>query len=114
MKTHSHIAIKLYHHPFLNFRLNGCYELTQNGYPYETEQYAEISDHKILFSGDFYDEIDLIPIELEATCTFAIPDIESQRNASFQLIKKAEFSGRIRLIILDEEILAINIIPIEE
>ncbi|MEG1186245.1 MAG: SpoIID/LytB domain-containing protein [Bacteroidales bacterium] len=102
MHVEPNIAVGILHYPTLRFSLNGTFELSENGYFYEADQYAEIVNGKILFNGDFFDEIDFIPVSNEKPVNFTLNDINHT------------YRGILRLIIENNELQVINILPIEE
>lgn len=102
MNGEPNIAVGIVHYPSLRFCLNGTFELSENGYFYEADQYAEIVNGKILFNGDYFDEIDFIPASNEKPINFTLNDINHT------------FRGILRLIIENNQLQVVNILPVEE
>ncbi|MEG1586798.1 MAG: SpoIID/LytB domain-containing protein, partial [Bacteroidales bacterium] len=86
----------------------------QNGYPYEYEQYAEIVDNHILFNGDYFEELDLIPHPNGHPCSFTLNGVTIGINFHWEREEDQTFNGILRLIANQGELHAINILPVEE
>ena len=97
MKNNKSISIKILKKEAFNFNLNGQYILSENGFPYECEQYVETSDGKILFNGDFYDELLFIPIDKIESNSFTVVnhfhEFNNGNNTTFQGFLRVVYQG---------------------
>ena len=114
MNSEPSIAIGIVLRPNLRFTLYGTYILSENGYPYQYEQYIEINDNHILFNGDYYDEINLIPVSHQKTCYFTLSDVVIGIDFHWQRKENQSFNGSLRFIIENGQLRAVNIIHVED
>lgn len=113
MKAEPNISVGIIHQPRINFTLHGKYILSQNGYPYECEQIVERHEDGILFNGDIFPEIDLIP-QPGSGCYFTLGDVKIGIDFHWEQVENQSFEGILR-IIPDQQILhAVNIISTEK
>ncbi|MDO5572115.1 MAG: hypothetical protein Q4F97_11745 [Bacteroidales bacterium] len=94
----------------LNFLLDGNYCLLENGYPYECEQYVEFDKEKILFNGDYYDELFFMPVKKSNPSDFNNQFIlidYSFNPTSFN--ENERYSGYLRIIPIRDHLEVFNV-----
>ena len=112
MNTEPNISVGISTSESIYFRLNGRFQLSQNGYIYEHEQYIELKNNKILFNGDFFDEIDLNPIDKSSS--FTLFSVTIGVNFHWQRDEEQSFEGILRFIAENQKLTAVNILSVEK
>ena len=112
MNTEPNISVVISTSERIYFRLHGRFQLSQNGYIYEHEQYIELKNNKILFNGDFFDEIDLNPIDKSSS--FTLFSVTIGVNFHWQRDEEQSFEGILRFIAENQKLTAVNILSVEK
>lgn len=112
MNTNRFIAINFATQSQMFFSLNGEHTLTENGLPYQNEQFVELKEGKLLFNGDLYDELHFYPL-LNDTNSFSLDDLNASVDG-YEYQRGSNHSGVLRLKGEQHLLSAVKIQPIEQ
>jgi SpoIID/LytB domain protein len=82
------------------------------GYNVEGEQTVQYSEGCILWNGNLYSELTLIPADDNAS--FSLHDVTIGVNFHWERKETQTFKGVLRFVVEEEKICAINILPVED
>jgi SpoIID/LytB domain protein len=91
--------------------LNGIFT-DSNGKKYTSLQKVTLSDDKLLLENESIGEITLTP--LNENCSFELKNVTIGIDFHWERQEDQHFAGSLKLIIQNHEIVAINILPVEE
>lgn len=98
------VSVGLMNAAQLRFTLNGSY--TAKGMPVAGEQQISYSEGAIEWGGNVYSELLFCPETDDAT--FTIEDVVIGKDFHWQQTRRQTFSGRLRIIVDEEKLVAIN------
>lgn len=101
--------------PEIIFRLNERYLLAPNGVPFEGIQKVEYLDGKIWLNDEMTDEEELIfePVRYHEA-SFELNDVTIGINFHWERKEDQTFKGSLKIMIENEKLTAINILPLED
>lgn len=94
----------------IKFSLNMNY--SAKGGTYRGEQVVSFSEGGILWNGNLYQELCFVPIEEDAS--FSLYDVTIGINFHWERQETQIFQGILKLVVEEEKITAINILPVED
>ena len=93
----------------IHFELNGHF--TAKGEKITGKQFVCFSEGGILWNEQLYKELTFIPEE--ATNSFALADVTIGLNYHWERKETQVFTGTLKLVVFEDKITAINILPVE-
>lgn len=101
--------------PEIIFRLNETYLLAPNGVPYERIQKVNYRDGKIWLNDEPTDEAELLfePVRYHEA-SFELNDVTIGIHFHWERKEDQTFKGSLKIIIENEQLTAINILPLED
>ncbi|MBW8323401.1 MAG: SpoIID/LytB domain-containing protein [Prolixibacteraceae bacterium] len=109
------LSIGIMYQPEIIFRLNERYLLAPNGVPFEGIQKVEYLDGKIWLNDEMTDEEELIfePVRYHEA-SFELNDVTIGINFHWERKEDQTFKGSLKIMIENEKLTAINILPLED
>lgn len=104
------VSIGILWNPTISFSLSEDYRL--NGNPATGEWTATLKDGKISWNGEFYDELLFKP--QQADSSFRIKDVVIGINFHWERKEDQQFQGALKLIADKDQLIAINILSVED
>jgi len=113
--TEPHLRIGIMYHPEIIFRLNETYLLAPNGVPYEGIQKVNYRDGKIWLNDELVDEKTLVfnPVRYHEA-SFELNDVTIGIQFHWERKEDQTFKGSLEIMIEDDQLTAINILPLED
>ena len=113
--TEPHLRIGIMYHPEIIFRLNETYLLAPNGIPYEGIQKVNYHDGKIWLNDELVDEETLVfnPVRYHEA-SFELNDVTIGIQFHWERKEDQTFKGSLEIMIEDDQLTAINILPLED
>ena len=113
--TEPHLRVGIMYHPEIIFRLNETYLLAPNGIPYEGIQKVNYRDGKIWLNDELVDEETLVfnPVRYHEA-SFELNDVTIGIQFHWERKEDQTFKGSLEIMIEDDQLTAINILPIED
>lgn len=113
--TEPHLRIGIMYHPEIIFRLNETYLLAPNGVPYEGIQKVNYRDGKIWLNDELVDEETLVfnPVRYYEA-SFELNDVTIGIQFHWERKEDQTFKGSLEIMIEDDQLTAINILPLED
>ena len=110
-----HLSIGIMYEPEIIFRLNETYLLAPNGVPYEGIQKVNYRGGKIWLNDEMADEDHLFfqPVRYREA-SFELNDVTIGIKFHWERKEDQQFKGSLKIIIEDEKLTAINILPLED
>lgn len=110
-----HLSIGIMYESEIIFRLNETYLLAPNGVPYEGIQKVIYQEGKIWMNGEMVDENTLLfqPVRYREA-SFELNDVTIGIHFHWERKEDQQFKGSLKIIIEDEKLTAINILPLED
>ena len=101
--------------PEIIFRLNETYLLAPNGIPYESIQKVNYREGKIWLNDEMVDEDSLLfqPVRYHEA-SFELNDVTIGIHFHWERKEDQQFKGSLKIIIENEKLTAINILPLED
>jgi SpoIID/LytB domain protein len=96
--------------PQIVFVLGG--EYLSEGKSYSGEQRLFVSNGKVSFNGNLYDELLFEPVKAEST--FELKDVTIGINFHWERKENQSFSGSVKFIVEDGKITAVNVLSVED
>ena len=94
----------------LRFRLNGEYRL--KGETITGEQEVSVEDGGLNWNGNIYKELTIRPQSEQAT--FSLHDVTIGKQFHWERTETQTFQGKLHLVVDEEKIVAINVLPVEQ
>ncbi|OFX59038.1 MAG: amidase [Bacteroidetes bacterium GWB2_41_8] len=109
------LHIGIMYQPEIIFRLNERYLLAPNGVPFEKLHKVNYRDGKILIDDEITDEEELLfePVRYRES-SFELNDVTIGIKFHWERKEDQTFKGSLKIIIEDEKLTAINILPLED
>jgi len=109
------LSIGIMYQQEIIFRLNERYLLAPYGVPLEGIQKVEYLDGKIRFNGEITDEEELLfePVRYHES-SFELNDVTIGIQFHWERKEDQTFKGSLKIIIENEKLTAINILPLED
>jgi len=113
--TEPHLRIGIMYEPEIIFRLNETYLLAPNGIPYEGIQKVNYREGKIWLNDELVDEETLIfePVRYHEA-SFELNDVTIGIQFHWERKEDQSFKGSLEIMIENEKLSAINILPLED
>ena len=113
--TEPQLHIGIMYQPEIIFRLNERYLLAPNGVPFDKLHKVNYRDGKIWFDDEMTDETELIfePVRYHEA-SFKLNDVTIGIKFHWERKEDQTFKGSLKIIIEDEKLTAINILPLED
>ena len=110
-----HLNIGIMYQPEIIFRLDETYLLAPNGVPYEGIQKVNYREGKIWLNDEIVDEEFLLfePVRYREA-SFELNDVTIGIHFHWERKEDQRFKGKLQIIIEDEKLTAINILPLED
>lgn len=110
MNTEPKVSVGIMFEPQIVFVLGG--EYLSEGKSYSGEQRLFVSDGKVSFNGNLYDELLFEPVKAEST--FELKDVTIGINFHWERKENQSFSGSVKFIVEDGKITAVNVLSVED
>ncbi|MDP3915518.1 MAG: SpoIID/LytB domain-containing protein [Bacteroidota bacterium] len=109
------LSIGIMYQPEIIFRLNERYLLAPNGVPFEKLQKVNYRDGKIWLNDEMTDEEELLfePVRYHEA-SFELNDVTIGIKFHWERKEDQVFKGSLKIIIENEKLTAINILPLED
>ena len=109
------LQIGIMYQPEIIFRLNERYLLTPNGVPFEGIQKVEYIDGHIWLNGEMTNEESLVfePVRYHEA-SFDLDDVTIGIQFHWERNEDQRFKGSLKIMIENEKLTAINILPLED
>lgn len=109
------LHIGIMYQPEIIFRLNERYLLAPNGVPFEAIQKAEYKEGRIWLNGEPTDVDELLfePVRY-SKASFELNDVTIGINFHWERKEDQQFKGALKIIVENEKLTAINILPLED
>ncbi|MGE5394011.1 MAG: SpoIID/LytB domain-containing protein [Candidatus Saccharibacteria bacterium] len=109
------LSIGIMAHSEIIFRLNETYLLAPNGTPYEAIHKVNYREGKLWLNDELVEENELLfePVRYREA-SFELNDVVIGINFHWQRKEDQQFKGSLKIIVEDEKLRAINIIPLED
>ena len=104
------VSVGILSRQHIRFSLNATYQAKGN--LVKGEQTVEYSEGGILWNGNLYRELTFVPQDPHAS--FSLYDVTIGIKFHWERQETQIFSGTLRLVVEEEKITAINILPVEE
>ena len=113
--TEPHLRVGIMYHPEIIFRLNETYLLAPNGVPYEGIQKVNFRDGKIWLNDELVDDETLVfnPVRYHEA-SFELNDVTIGIQFHWERKEDQTFKGSLEIMIEDDQLTAINILPLED
>ena len=113
--TEPHLRIGIMYEPEIIFRLNETYLLAPNGIPYEGIQKVNFREGKIWLNNELVDEETLVfePVRYHEA-SFELNDVTIGIQFHWERKEDQSFKGSLEIMIENEKLTAINILPLED
>ena len=113
--TEPHLRIGIMYEPEIIFRLNETYLLAPNGIPYEGIQKVNYREGKIWLNDELVDEKTLVfnPVRYHEA-SFELNDVTIGIQFHWERKEDQTFKGSLEIMIENEKLSAINILPLED
>ncbi len=113
--TEPHLRIGIMYHPEIIFRLNETYLLAPNGVPYEGIQKVNYRDGRIWLNDELVDEETLVfnPVRYHEA-SFELNDVTIGIQFHWERKEDQTFKGSLEIMIENDQLTAINILPLED
>lgn len=113
--TEPHLRIGIMYQPEIIFRLNETYLLAPNGVPYEGIQKVNYRDGKIWLNDELVDEETLLfePVRYHEA-SFELNDVTIGIQFHWERKEDQSFKGSLEIMIEEDKLTAINILPLED
>ncbi len=113
--TEPHLRIGIMYQPEIIFRLNETYLLAPNGVPYEGIQKVNYRDGKIWLNDELEEEETLVfnPVRYHEA-SFELNDVTIGIQFHWERKEDQTFKGSLEIMIEDDKLTAINILPLED
>jgi len=113
--TEPHLRIGIMYEPEIIFRLNETYLLAPNGIPYEGIQKVNYREGRIWLNEELVDEETLIfePVRYHEA-SFELNDVTIGIQFHWERKEDQSFKGSLEIIIENDKLTAINILPLED
>ena len=110
-----HLRVGIMYQPEIIFRLTETFLLTPNGIPYEKIHKANCRNGKIWLNDEMVDEEILIfePVRYHEA-SFELNDVTIGINFHWERKEDQQFKGSLEFRVENEQLTAINILPLEE
>jgi len=110
-----YLSIGILYEPEIIFKLNETYLLAPNGLPYEGIQKVNYREGKIWLNEEVIDEelLDFQPVRYHEA-SFELNDVTIGIHFHWERKEDQQFKGSLKIIIEDEKLTAINILPLED
>lgn len=110
MNTEPKVSVGIMFEPQIVFVLGG--EYLSEGKSYSGEQHVFVSNGKVSFNGNLYDELLFEPVKAEST--FELKDVTIGINFHWERKENQSFSGSVKFIVEDGKITAVNVLSVED
>ena len=110
MNTEPKVSVGIMFEPQIVFVLGG--EYLSEGKSYSGEQRLFVSNGKVSFNGNLYDELLFEPVKAEST--FELKDVTIGINFHWERKENQFFSGSVKFIVEDGKITAVNVLSVED
>jgi len=113
--TEPHLRIGIMYHPEIIFRLNETYLLAPNGVPYEGIQKVNYRNGKIWLNDELVNEETLVfnPVRYHEA-SFELNDVTIGIQFHWERKEDQTFKGSLEIMIENDQLTAINILPLED
>jgi len=113
--TEPHLRIGIMYQPEIIFRLNETYLLAPNGIPYEGIQKVNYREGRIWLNDELVDEETLVfePVRYHEA-SFELNDVTIGIQFHWERKEDQSFKGSLEIMIENEKLTAINILPLED
>jgi len=110
-----HISVGIMYESEIIFRLNETYLLAPNGIPYEGIHKVNYREGKIWLNEEVVDEesLDFQPVRYHEA-SFELNDVTIGIHFHWERKEDQQFKGSLKIIIENEKLTAINILPLED
>ena len=113
MRTEPQVSAGILSATEISFIFNGKYRLAETDDIFDTKQTAKISsENKIIFQEKIFEELNFEPLNNDAN--FDLTDVLIGINFHWQQKENQRFSGKLKIIIENDKLTAINILPVED
>lgn len=109
-ETEPDVSVGIMSRPLIRFSLNATY--LAKGTLVEGEQAVEYREGGILWNGNLYRELTFIPQSPDAS--FSLYDVTIGIHFHWERQETQTFSGILKLVVEEEKIVAINVLPVED
>lgn len=110
MNTEPKVSVGIMFEPQIVFVLGG--EYLSEGKSYSGEQRLFVSNGKVSFNGNLYDELLFEPVKAEST--YELKDVTIGINFHWERKENQSFSGSVKFIVEDGKITAVNVLSVED
>ncbi len=111
--TQPQINIGIMTNSIIEFRLNGVYKLLENDTLYTGDNIITRQNDRILFDEKLYPSLSFIPLYYE-TASFILKNVSIGIQFHWERTEEQTFKGSLRFIREEENIRAINTLPVED
>ncbi|HEY3373330.1 MAG TPA: SpoIID/LytB domain-containing protein [Prolixibacteraceae bacterium] len=113
--TEPQLSVGILYEPEIIFRLNGIYLLAPNGVPYEAIQKVNYREGKLWLNDEIVDDDSLLfqPVRYREA-SFELNDVTIGIHFHWERKEDQQFKGSLKIIIEDEKLTAINVLPLED
>ena len=113
--TEPHLRVGIMYQPEIIFRLNETYLLAPNGVPYEGIQKVNYRNGKIWLNDELVDEETLVfePVRYHEA-SFELNDVTIGIQFHWERKEDQSFKGSLEIMIEEDKLTAINILPLED
>ena len=108
--TEPDVSVGIMSRPDIHFSLNGTFQA--KGTLVEGKQDVEYREGGILWNGNLYRELTFVPQSPDAS--FSLCDVTIGINFHWERQETQTFSGTLKLVVEEEKIVAINVLPVED
>jgi SpoIID/LytB domain protein len=113
--TEPYLNIGIMSQPEIIFRLNETYLLAPNGIPYERLHKVNYREGKICLNDEVMDEdtLEFNPVRYHEA-SFELNDVVIGKKFHWERKEDQQFKGSLKIIVENEKLTAINILPLED
>ena len=104
------VSVGIMSAPQISFRMNG--EYSAKGQPVRGEQSVECQDGCVKWQDTLYRELTFRPSDKKAT--FCLQNVTIGQNFHWERQENQTFTGTLRLVVEEDKVVAINILPAED
>ena len=110
-----HLSIGIMYEPEIIFRLTETYLLAPNGVPFEGIHKVNLRQGKIWLNDELVDEDELLfqPVRYREA-SFELNDVTIGIHFHWERKEDQQFKGSLKIIIEDDKLTAINVLPLED
>ena len=108
--TEPNVSVGVMQSKEITFTLHGAF--TAKGRTVTGEQSVECRDGGVAWEGNIYSELTFAPADED--CTFSLHRVVIGKDFHWQQEQTQDFSGRLRLIVDEEQLVAVNKLPAED